>query len=265
MTNDGPHLTTPHGDQKRKHFGFARLALGFLTTPHGDQKPLDMSRSRRRRQRSLPLMGIRNRGAPSWPTPRFTLCSLPLMGIRNSRSASVRRLRPSISLPLMGIRNTPRPVVVHPARELTTPHGDQKPWAGLCLTCPKSTTHYPSWGSETSAPPPDVVLDRSSHYPSWGSETSERIGLSVGPDSVALTTPHGDQKQARRGLPTMDLEAHYPSWGSETIRLLRSIDQSLRNSLPLMGIRNHYVRQRLAERIGNSLPLMGIRNKAPSG
>ena len=58
------------------------------------------------------------------------------------------------------------------------------------------------------------------HYPSWGSETSAPTPPRRSPRSDMLITPHGDRKQrmrAPRFAGATARESHYPSWGSETI------------------------------------------------
>ena len=55
----------------------------------------------------------------------------------------------------------------------------------------------------------------STHYPSWGSETSNYFPTT--PTGLGLTTPHGDLKpDLHEDLPYNVTGAHYPSWGSET-------------------------------------------------
>ena len=120
--------------------------------------------------------------------------------------------------------------------DLITPHGDRKPerrWPHR----PASAAHYPSWGSETTAPEarsaeaartslPLMGIGNSyrrcgrsrptrTHYPSWGSETRQSVG-SEERDRFRLITPHGDRKRGR-ACP----------WGSAPT-----------SSLPLMGIGN---------------------------
>ena len=117
---------------------------------------------------SLPLMGIGNKLAAMdvgavqplitphgdrKPT-RAPACgvspwsSLPLMGIGNLPSKNILSGN-AHSLPLMGIGNTMRP--------------------GATSTA--TTTHYPSWGSETARLRLLKCRPTYSHYPSWGSET----------------------------------------------------------------------------------------------
>ena len=145
----------------------------------------------------------------------------------------VRELpRPLFSLPLMGIGN--------PSRSWCTPGA--------------TITHYPSWGSETSAglfgwtgPSTSLPLMgignpvasnagvsiSGAHYPSWGSETAVAVVRTEKP--FALITPHGDRKlresQRRRSV--------------------------LLDSLPLMGIGNSRTSGTLARAASAHYPSWG--------
>ena len=153
------------------------------------------------RKHSLPLMGIRNR----MNTPaigRAAPSSLPLMGIRNEVRRLEDELQKANSLPLMGI-STSLPLMGISTSLPLMGISTSLPLMGISTSLPlmwsrycgrdDCTSHYPSWGSETSAwrTPRSVTA---AHYPSWGSENCVvRENPMILP---FLTTPHGDQKRA---------------------------------------------------------------------
>ena len=101
-------------------------------------------------------------------------------------------------------------------------------------------SHYPSWGSGTSAwrgRCPPISLP---HYPSWGSGTSctERGHRSLQEESHYPSWGSGTQKDRRPRNVHVRLVAHYPSWGSGTDVSSAMSTSTSRVSLPLMGIGN---------------------------
>ena len=120
------HLITPHGDRKPLVLAVRGVGEPDLITPHGDRKRIQYSI---RVDHVLPHY-------PSWgsetylwrPRHWFDNTSLPLMGIGNRGARPCLPDMSTISLPLMGIGN------------ITRCSGNNR---GL-------TTHYPSWGSETT-------------------------------------------------------------------------------------------------------------------
>ena len=164
---------------------------GRLITPHGDRK----QGSRIREACDMVRRG-----------------SLPLMGIGNFCSASSAASRCALAIGLItphGDRKHHRP---HGAvsegclrgcllldERLITPHGDRKHQSSSPRTPPRRTSHYPSWGSETSTTiSPWKHSSRPAHYPSWGSETAPGLALPRS-RSWLLITPHGDRKPPTRG------------------------------------------------------------------
>ena len=98
------------------------------------------------------------------------------------------------SLPLMGIGNE---VVVR------APSG-------------RLTTHYPSWGLETSWRGQAASPCTGPHYPSWGLETRRAVLSSF---SIPFSLPLMGIGNSTARLPRSprSSRAHYPSWGLETI------------------------------------------------
>ena len=213
-------------------------------------------------QASLPLMGIGNLTlsfAEVEPSPS----SLPLMGIGNSSILTWRRLTATPHYPSWGSETQaggvshPRShvglITPHgdrklrrgdphrrPVQRLITPHGDRKPCAPSRRWTWTSTTHYPSWGSETRLSLSECCIPApQTHYPSWGSET--RVSRFRGQYVAAVS------------LPLMGIG----NAASVAADVGRPVD-----SLPLMGIGNHAPEARTAEYLlANSLPLMGIGNE----
>ena len=96
-----------------------------------------------------------------------------------------------------------------------------------------STTHYPSWGSETASPLCRFDRPSSVSLPLMG---IRNVGCFAGTKDVPracgslLTTPHGDQKRDSCPLTTR----------GDRNTLKRFTLHSSNNSLPLMGIRNFF-------------------------
>ena len=163
-----------------------------LITPHGDRKPaLDRPPGRPGVGLITPH-GDRKPFAVDVP-PRRPPPLITPHGDRKQISVRVTETEYRRSLPLMGIGN--QPVVNLGARP--------------------RYAHYPSWGSETAAPPAPRRRRRIPHYPSWGSETRSATAYSGEqrnthyPSWGSETAPVVRPSSARR-------RAHYPSWGSET-------------------------------------------------
>ena len=145
---DAFSLITPHGDRKPLASGdWTRIDV-HLITPHGDRK----------RERADAQARLAGAHYPSWgsETDRREGCRGIAPGLitpHGDRKQECRRLYAGpdrTSLPLMGIGNRPRADSVPGWRPLITPHGDRKPPA-LAGSSAGYHSHYPSWGSETSA------------------------------------------------------------------------------------------------------------------
>ena len=121
--------------------------LAKLITPHGDSKQARAPESLFETSAHYPSWGFEL--GVGQRADRDRRDSLPLMGIRNELALKLWQMLARSSLPLMGIRN-PSPA----ARQHRAP-----------------TSHYPSWGFETT------LRDRCRRRPS------------------RLITPHGDSKQ----------------------------------------------------------------------
>ena len=164
-----------------------------------------------------------------------------------------------VSLPLMGIRNSNDASSPRPARNLTTPHGDQEP-------------NYPDENGKL------YMLS----LPLMGIRNA--IPIPEGRVFTQLTTPHGDQEQSRLLDSNGSFSISLPLMGIRNCshRTITTICPGI--SLPLMGIRNtagpacrattptaHYPSwgsgtcARFGRRLSTapSLPLMGIRNNLP--
>ena len=165
---------------------------------------------------------------------------------------------------------------------LITPHGDRKRFERFITSPNDHTTHYPSWGSETSDTDTGAVRYFMLITP-HGDRKQDRIDPEPH-QRCQLITPHGDRKRAGIGvfagtvpensLPLMGIgnsrrgrtpiptpRSHYPSWGSETCRESTALT-SPSSSLPLMGIGNRRTQSRSVPPCRISLPLMGIGNSS---
>ena len=143
---------------------------------------------------------------------------------------------------------------------LITPHGDRKPRPPDCRRPRPHASHYPSWGSETSAirrsasdikrsslplmgignsPASRSSSGRASrtHYPSWGSETCYGRNCQRHQNAERSLPLMGIGNAGLPTWPTCSSPPHYPSWGSETLRRAPS-RAGTAASLPLMGIGN---------------------------
>ena len=146
--------------QRESHYpswgsGTARTSPGDSTTIH-----------------SLPLMGIGNASRAS-PARRLPTAHYPSWGSGTRHRSRARTKRGHTSLPLMGIGNCVPRRIRRRRLTLITPHGDREPDTER-LSRVRIRTHYPSWGSGTSAAASRRRLGAPSHYPSWGSGTSGR-------------------------------------------------------------------------------------------
>ncbi len=236
-----------------------------LITPHGDRKPVTMGRSAGDvAWDSLPLMGIGNSGSFRRSCWGALICSLPLMGIGNLDVPGLGIVgQLQCSLPLMGIGNARAELGAMGHGGLITPHGDRKLQGGSLHRRSAPDPHYPSWGSET------VRLHHLAERPVQLITPHGDRKLQVARPRASvdrLITPHGDRKPPKRNrcrcrpvAPPL-ITPHGDRKPEDSAVRVRH-DDTLRDSLPLMGIGNMPVASLVVSRGGASLPLMGIGNR----